>query len=336
MKDTGIASIIPRYGELNKLYKKIIGRGVLYFNEQESITDFYKEIKEMDELESSVIKLILSGDKGVSSVILKSLKQEVEANQMLYLANWQFFNSLNTEEVCLAHADRFDRQIEEQMAVVREHSNELRDVNNSLEAMAYKEHTRDEEELLQRKYDRCNKEYKEQKAKLDDWYALQKKAREEAYRCITNRFSSIDTLNEEILSMVGKYLLQEETVEIPEETVEPSLVTLFSKELTSSIHKVCNGEQFEAMDEIHFHANLNLHPCERKLKVRTRENIRVCYLVYLLGERLSKDQREEWKEIILQQLDIETSYYKSKYKEPVSDFPSDSNQKFAKEMAKIF
>ena len=40
MKDTGIASIIPRYGELNKLYKKIIGRGVLYFNEQESITDF--------------------------------------------------------------------------------------------------------------------------------------------------------------------------------------------------------------------------------------------------------------------------------------------------------
>ena len=333
MKDTGIASIIPRYGELNKLYKKIIGRGVLYFNEQESITDFYKEIKEMDELESSVIKLILSGDKGVSSVILKSLKQEVEANQMLYLANWIFFDSLNTEEVCLAYANRFDRQIEEQMAVVREHSNELRDVNNSLEAMAYKEHTRDEEELLQRKYDRCNKEYKEQKAKLDGWYTLQKEAREEAYRCVANRFSSIDTLNEEILSMVEKYLLQEEAVEVPE---EPSLVTLFPKELTSSIHKVCNGEQFEAMDEIHFHANLNLHPCERKLKVRTRENIRVCYLVYLLGERLSKDQREEWKEAILRQLDIETSYYKSKYKEPVSDFPSDSNRKFAKEMEKIF
>ena len=90
------------------------------------------------------------------------------------------------------------------------------------------------------------------------------------------------------------------------------------------------------MDEIHFHANLNLHPCERKLKVRTRENIRVCYLVYLLGECLSKDQREEWKEAILRQLDIETSYYKSKYKEPVSDFPSDSNRKFAKEMEKIF
>ena len=74
MKDTGIASIIPRYGELNKLYKKIIGRGLLYFNEQESITAFYKEVKEVDKLESSVIGLILSGDKGVSSVLLRSLK----------------------------------------------------------------------------------------------------------------------------------------------------------------------------------------------------------------------------------------------------------------------
>ena len=34
--------------------------------------------------------------------------------------------------------------------------------------------------------------------------------------------------------------------------------------------------------------------------------------------------------------DIDDSYYKSKYKEPVSDFPSDSNQNFAKEMEHIF
>ena len=39
---------------------------------------------------------------------------------------------------------------------------------------------------------------------------------------------------------------------------------------------------------------------------------------------------------ILKLLDIDDSYYKSKYKEPVSDFPSDSNQNFAKEMEHIF
>ena len=46
------------------------------------------------------------------------------------------------------------------------------------------------------------------------------------------------------------------------------------------------------------------------------------------------DERETLR--ILKLLDIDDSYYKSKYKEPVSDFPSDSNQNFAKEMEHIF
>ena len=44
----------------------------------------------------------------------------------------------------------------------------------------------------------------------------------------------------------------------------------------------------------------------------------------------------KWKNEILKLLDIDENYYKSKYKEPVSDFPSDSNQNFAKEMDAIF
>ena len=58
----------------------------------------------------------------------------------------------------------------------------------------------------------------------------------------------------------------------------------------------------------------HLHPCNCKLRIKPRE----------------------WKAGILKLLDIDDSYYKSKYKEPVSDFPSDSNQKFAKEMEHIF
>ena len=74
----------------------------------------------------------------------------------------------------------------------------------------------------------------------------------------------------------------------------------------------------------------------RKLKIKPREKIRVCYLIFLMGEKLPKQDREKWKAGILGLLDIDDSYYKSKYKEPVSDFPSDSNQKFAKEMEHIF
>ena len=82
-----------------------------------------------------------------------------------------------------------------------------------------------------------------------------------------------------------------------------------------------------------FYANMNLQPCNCKLKIKPREKIRACYLIFLMGEKLSKQDKDKWKDGILKLLGIDDSYYKSKYKEPVSDFPSDSNQKFAKEMS---
>ena len=110
----------------------------------------------------------------------------------------------------------------------------------------------------------------------------------------------------------------------------------FSMKLLSLIHEVCIGEQFEEISAPDFYANMNLHPCNCKLKIKPREKIRVCYLIFLMSEKLSKQNRDKWKDGILKLLDIDDSYYKSKYKEPVSDFPSDSNQNFAKEMEHIF
>ena len=106
--------------------------------------------------------------------------------------------------------------------------------------------------------------------------------------------------------------------------------------LLSLIHEVCVGEQFEKISAPDFYANMNLQPCNYKLKTKPREKIRVCYLIFLMSEKLPKQDRDKWKTGILELLDIDDSYYKSKYKEPVSDFPSDSNQKFAKEMEHIF
>ena len=58
--------------------------------------------------------------------------------------------------------------------------------------------------------------------------------------------------------------------------------------------------------------------------------------LFLMSEKLPKQDRDKWKAGMLKLLDIDDGYYKSKYKEPVSDFPSDSNQNFAKEMEQIF
>lgn len=106
--------------------------------------------------------------------------------------------------------------------------------------------------------------------------------------------------------------------------------------LLSLIHEVCVGEQFEEISAPDFYANMNLQPCNYKLKTKPREKIRVCYLIFLMSEKLPKQDRDKWKAGMLKLLDIDDGYYKSKYKEPVSDFPSDSNQNFAKEMEQIF
>ena len=124
---------------------------------------------------------------------------------------------------------------------------------------------------------------------------------------------------------------QEKQQDAPKEQSE-----YFDAELLSLIHKVCVGEQFEDIATQDFYANINLSSCKKELKIKAREKIRVCYLIFLMSERLPKQDRDKWKNIILKQLDIDENYYKSKYKEPVSDFPSDSNQKFAKEMDAIF
>ena len=100
--------------------------------------------------------------------------------------------------------------------------------------------------------------------------------------------------------------------------------------LLSLIHVACIGEQFENISEHDFYANMNLLPSNSKPQIKPREKIRTCYLIFLMSEKLPKQDRENWKRNILKILDIEESYYKSKYKEPVSDFPSDSNRNLPK------
>ena len=59
-------------------------------------------------------------------------------------------------------------------------------------------------------------------------------------------------------------------------------------------------------------------------------------LFSLWVKHCTKPDREKLRKDIMNLLGIDDTYYKSKYKEPVSDFPSDSNQIFAKEMQSIF
>ena len=254
----------------------------------------------------------------------------------------EFFDRLNTEYVCRQHESRFDWGIDRQMKVTNGYYRELMEANGSLEAVSFRKHDRQEEELLERRYERCKREYDKEKGKLDALYEQKGQARREALLCLKNRCGDICRLGGSLLAILEKYLTnpkqkEGEEKEIPSSSTTPaSPPAYFPMRLLSAIYEKCNGEQFEAVSELDFYANMNLQPYEGRLKIRPREKARVCYLIFLMGEMLPKPDKEKWKEDIMNLLGIDDTYYKSKYKEPVSDFPSDSNQEFAKEMRSIF
>lgn len=331
--------MIPQYGELNRIYRDYIDNYAFSFDRQKFISDFYQEYNDMKSFEAAILELVLDRQKEQYTLILNSLKTEIEKSIQAY--EIRPLSDRAIERACYQHMERYSQEIEAQLDVTRSLSKPLNEANNRYDSIGYREHTAEEEKQAEKEYERCKAEYDREKAKLNKLYDQQKATRTEAFQYMKNCCADIYRQSCLFLDILKKYIpdgKQENKSSEPisqQETTEEQQ-EYFSMKLLSLIHEVCVGEQFEEISAPDFYANMNLRPCNCKLKIKPREKIRVCYLIFLMGEKLSKQDREKWKAGILELLDIDDSYYKSKYKEPVSDFPSDSNLKFAKEMEHIF
>lgn len=334
-----IQTMIPQYGELNRIYRDYIDNRVFSFDRQKFISDFCQEYNDMKSFEAAILELVLDRQKEQYTLILNSLKTEIEKSIQAYEVCP--LSDSAVERACYQYMERYSLEIEAQLDVTRSLSKPLNEVNNRYDSIGYREHTAEEEKQAEKEYERCKAEYDKEKAKLNELYDQQKAARKEAFQYMKNRCEDMYRQSCLFLDILKKYISDGNRQDEPGKPISQQEAAdeqqeYFSMKLLSLIHEVCVGEQFEEISAPDFYANMNLHPCNCKLKIKPREKIRVCYLIFLMGEKLPKQDREKWKAGILGLLDIDDSYYKSKYKEPVSDFPSDSNQKFAKEMEHIF
>lgn len=334
-----IQTMIPQYGELNRIYRDYIDNYAFSFDRQKFISDFYQEYNDMKAFEAAILELVLDRQKEQYILILNSLKIEIEKSIQAY--EIRPLSDRAIERACYQHMERHSQEIEAQLDVTRSLSKPLNEANNRYDSIGYREHTAEEEKQAEKEYERCKAEYDREKAKLNKLYDQQKAARTEAFQYMKNCCADIYRQSCLFLDILKKYIPDGKQEYEPDKPINQRETTeeqqkYFSMKLLSLIHEVCVGEQFEEISAPDFYANMNLHPCNYKLKIKPREKIRVCYLIFLMSEKLSKQDRDKWKDRILKLLDIDDSYYKSKYKEPVSDFPSDSNQNFAKEMEHIF
>ena len=336
-----ILIMIPQYGELNRIYSDFIVSHTFSFDKQKFITNFYKQYNDTKAFEAAILELVLDKQKEQYTLILDSLRAEIEKNMMLY-EKYPLLDDEIISRVCYHFADRYNIDIEEQLEVTQRLNKPLNEAYNRYDSIGYREHTAEEEKQAEKEYERCKAEYEKEKEELNRLYELQKQAKKEAFQYIENCCGDIYKLSFHFMEILAKYIpVEKDKPDEPnkqetQQNVSKERPEYFNTELLSLIHKVCVGEQFEDIATQDFYANMNLYSCKKELKIKAREKIRVCYLIFLMSERLPKQDRDKWKNIILKQLDIDENYYKSKYKEPVSDFPSDSNQKFAKEMDAIF
>ena len=334
-----IQMMIPRYGELNRIYRDYIDNRVFSFDRQKFVSDFCQEYNDMKSFEAAILELVLDRQKEQYTLILNSLKTEIEKCIKAY--EIRPISDSAIERACYQHMERYSLEIKAQLDVTRSLSKPLNEANNRYDSIGYREHTAEEEKQAEKEYERCKAEYDKEKARLNELYDLQRAARKEAFQYMKNRCADIYRQSRLFLDILKKYISDGNRQEEPKKTVSPQETTTeqheyFSMKLLSLIHEVCVGEQFEEISAPDFYANMNLQPCNCKLRTKPREKIRVCYLIFLMSEKLPKQDKEKWKAGILKLLGIDDSYYKSKYKEPASDFPSDSNQNFAKEMEHIF
>lgn len=254
-----ITTLIPQYGELNRISKDWIANHSFSFEKQKFIVDFYSEWNDITAFEQAILELVLHTPPEPCTLLLKSLKKEVREYTRLYEA-YRLPHDEVIMRVCNQYADSYKETIKEEMEVVNRLRKPMNEANNRYDSIGYREHTPEEEKLAEREYERCKAEYEKGKAQLNHLYDQQTLVRKEARQYMKNHFDDIYLLSVHFMGILTKYVPDEEsqpneadrqsrTDSQPEtETATASatattagLPEYFSMKLISLIHEVCAG-----------------------------------------------------------------------------------------------
>lgn len=323
-----ITNILPQYTQLNAIISEVSNRNSIEFAQQQFVADFYTQFDNIQSFEAMLIDLTMSAKPERHKTLSESLSIEIQNNIRLISSNKIVLENLNIEKTCDNFANQYEVQISNQLYNTQKRWKELSEVNNLLDMIGFREHTESEEKRLWEKHETLTEKYNKEKALLNDLYEKQNVARKTAEKYQDNYFPKILTLSQKLSEIVQKYILK--TVHSLPEGI------FFNMKTASEIHKICNNTIFENLSETDFYTAINLLATDKILKLKQGEKTRACFLIYKMYESIKSHNKTEWRTSILQQLEIDESYYKSKYKEPISEVPSRKSEQFAREIKELF
>jgi len=323
-----ITNILPQYTQLNAIISEVSNRNSIEFAQQQFVADFYTQFDNIQSFEAMLIDLTMSAKPERHKTLSESLSIEIQNNIRLISSNKIVLENLNIEKTCDNFANQYEVQISNQLYNTQKRWKELSEVNNLLDMIGFREHTESEEKRLWEKHETLTEKYNKEKALLNDLYEKQNVARKTAEKYQDNYFPKILTLSQKLSEIVQKYIPK--TVHSLPEGI------FFDMKTASEIHKICNNTIFENLSETDFYTAINLLATDKILKLKQGEKTRACFLIYKMYESIKSHNKTEWRTSILQQLEIDESYYKSKYKEPISEVPSRKSEQFAREIKELF
>ena len=130
-----IQTMIPRYGELNRIYRDYIDNRVFSFDRQKFISDFCQEYNDMKSFEAAILELVLDRQKEQYTLILNSLKTEIEKSIQAYEVCP--LSDSAVERACYRHMERYSFEIEAQLDVTRSLSKPLNEANNRYDSIGF-------------------------------------------------------------------------------------------------------------------------------------------------------------------------------------------------------
>lgn len=113
-------------------------------------------------------------------------------------------------------------------------------------------------------------------------------------------------------------------------TATNSAIDCVQLSLCMFLYEVCNDAQFEHMSGSDFVNFLNLKPTATPVVIRSRENLRICYLAYSVSKTIvPKSEAERWTKGFLASCHITHEYYRKHCRDIAAKYATSANKEFA-------
>lgn len=314
------------------------------FEEYRKIIDFYSENKDCRKFESMILNLAFNENIEFKEKIFVSISNEAYRFIIFYSDNIERLNKFRAYNTINYYIPKHIIEVEDQIKQTSLLGLELHKMIKEFPPLK----DDPKREGFDRKLDNLRKQHIKATSHLNELYKTYMEYLDLEWVYDAEIMDGIKEMMITLNNILGKYVTRDipnaaKQIEYYNTNInnlhnktEVNKSSMFNMGLISSIYNICRGEQFEDISELDFFNEINNPTSSILLKVKKAETMRVCYLIYLLSETLSEPQRSEWRNAILDKLEISASYYKSKYRNAVSSDASTRSSTFANEMRIVF